>query len=293
MKAKVEKHFKNYLKCIAFIPNAGRPEGSLHSIPKGDVPFDTIHIDHLALASRSGLHKNCYIFLVVDAFTKYLKLYATKSTNATEVIKCLKSYFEHYSRPLRIVSDRGSYFTSREFKEFLDSQNIQHIKTATASPKANSQVERFNHYYTLYCILLMIAKLADERNTPWYNVLKDIEFACNNTVSKATNECPSKLLFGVLQRGSSIDGLRDALEANEQIKVTRDVLRLRERANKQIEKQQNANKRHFDQRHKTTRKYRIDDKVMIRTFDNSSGVSTKMIPKFKGPYQIDRILRND
>lgn len=287
MKAKVERHLRSCLKCIAFTPSTGKPEGSLHNIPKGDIPFDTIHVDHLAPASRSSTYKNRYIFLVIDAFTKYLKLYA-KSTNAAEVIKCLKSYFEHYSRPLRLVSDRGSCFTSYEFEEFLNNQNVQHIKIATASPQANGQVERSNR-----TILPMMAKLADERNTPWYNVLGDVEFACNNTVSKATGECTSKLLFGVSQRGNVIDGLRDALEVNGRVEVSRDIPRLRERASKRNEKQQDASKRRFDRRHKAVSKYQIDDKVMIRNFDNSPGVSTKMIPKFKGPYQVDRVLRND
>jgi len=213
MKPKVEKHIKSCLKCIAFTPNSGRqggnsPEGFLHNIPK-DLPFVRIHVDHLAPASRSSFNKGRYIFLVVDAFTKYVKLYATKSTNATQVIKCLKSYFEHYGRSLRLILDRGSCFTSREFEEFLNEQNIQHVKIATASAQANGQAERINR-----TILPMIAKVADERNTPWYNVLRNIEFTCNNTMSKATNESSSKLLFGVSQRGNVIDELRDALEIN-------------------------------------------------------------------------------
>lgn len=146
MKKKVEKHLKSCLKCIAFTPNSGKPEGTLHNIPQSDVPFATIHIDHLAPASRSSSTKYRYVFLIIDAFTKYIKLYATKSTNATEVIKCLRSYFEHYSRLLRIISDRGSCFTSREFEEFLNSHNIQHVKIATASPQANGQVERLNQF---------------------------------------------------------------------------------------------------------------------------------------------------
>lgn len=288
MKTKVERHVKNCLKCIAFTPNTGRLEGSLHSIPKGDVLFDTIHVDHLAPASRSNSHKNHYIFLVVDAFMKYLKLYATKTTNAAEIIKCLKSYFEHYSRPLRLVSDRGSCFMSHEFDEFLTNHNVHHIQVATASPQANGQVERFNR-----TILPMIAKLSDERNTPWYNVVSDVEFACNNTASSATNKCPSKLLFGIVQRGKVIDNLRDALEADEREKPTHDLPQIRKRASEQTKRRQDANKDRYDHRHKTANKYQAGDKVMIKNFDNSPGVSVNMIPKYKGPYQVERVLRND
>lgn len=44
---------------------------------------------------------------------------------------------------------------------------------------------------------------------------------------------------------------------------------------------------------KTAKKYKIKDKIMIRNFDNSPGVSQKMIPKFKESYQVDRILGNN
>jgi len=169
-----------------FTPSSGKSEGFLQNLPKGDKPFTTLHIDHLAPISRthSQKRKYRYIFLVVDAFSKFVKLYAVKSTNASEVIKCLKSYFEHYSQPLYIISDRG--FVSCEFEEFIKMHNVQHIKIATASPQANGQVERINR-----TILPMIAKLADERSVQWHCVLEDVEFACNNTISKATNECPS------------------------------------------------------------------------------------------------------
>lgn len=108
---------------------------------------------------------------------------------------------------VRLVSDRGNCFTSREFEEFLNNQNVQHIKVMPRSCHRLVPSKRSGRkiYRT---ILPMIAKLASERNTPWYNVIRDVEFACNNTVSKSTNECPSKLLFGILQRGDTIDALR-------------------------------------------------------------------------------------
>lgn len=53
IKSKVDKHIRSCLKCIAFAPISGRSEGLLNIIPKGDLPFLTLHIDHLAPASRS------------------------------------------------------------------------------------------------------------------------------------------------------------------------------------------------------------------------------------------------
>jgi len=53
------------------------------------------------------------------------------------------------------------------------------------------------------------------------------------------------------------------------------------------------NQRSYNRRHKIAKRYQVGDKVMTRNFDNTPGVSLKLIPRFKGPYQVDRVLRND
>lgn len=57
------------------------------------------------------------------------------------------------------MSDRGSCFTSSDFKNFLEENDIQHIKIATFSPEANGQVERVNR-----SLGPMIAKLISTEN---------------------------------------------------------------------------------------------------------------------------------
>lgn len=85
MREKVKKYINNCLKCIAFSPHSGKPEGYLHSIPKGDLPFQTYHIDHYGpLEKTSKRYK--HIFLVIDAFTKFVRLYPCKSTAASKAI---------------------------------------------------------------------------------------------------------------------------------------------------------------------------------------------------------------
>jgi len=42
----------------------------------------------------------------------------------------------------------------------------------------------------------------------------EMEFACNNTMSNATNECPSVLLFGMQQRGKVVDELMYSSSVN-------------------------------------------------------------------------------
>lgn len=123
IREKVKAHVANCLKCIDFSSPSGKVEGYLHSIPKGNLPFQTIHIDHYGpLEKTSKGYK--HILSTIDAFTKFIKLYPCKSTG-TEVIKNLETYFKTYSKPKRIVSDRGTSFTLTMFKNFVN--NLSNI----------------------------------------------------------------------------------------------------------------------------------------------------------------------
>ncbi|KYM94052.1 Pro-Pol polyprotein [Cyphomyrmex costatus] len=136
-------HIQNCIKCISFSRPSGKIEGFLHNIPKGNEPFAVVHADHFGPVDRANTVKK-YILVIVDGFTKYVKLYAVKTTTTRDTIRCLRDYFQVYSRPKILVSDRGTSFTSKEFEEFALEMNIKHVKVATASPQANGQVERYN-----------------------------------------------------------------------------------------------------------------------------------------------------
>lgn len=88
LKSKATEYVRNCLKCIAYAPKSGKVEGLLHPIPKGKRPFDTIHIDHLGPVYKNNSAKK-HILVIIDAFTKFVKLYATKTTASSEAIACL------------------------------------------------------------------------------------------------------------------------------------------------------------------------------------------------------------
>lgn len=85
LRSKVKRHIENCLKCITFNPKYGRKEGWLHPISKGNIPFNTVHIDHLGPLEKTPKGYR-YVLLVTDAFTKYVKIFPTKTTNANEAI---------------------------------------------------------------------------------------------------------------------------------------------------------------------------------------------------------------
>lgn len=266
MKAKVSNYISNY------------------------VPFSMIHIDHVGPIEKTQF-QNKHILVVVDAFTKFVRLYeyACKSTTSKEVIKHLSDYFRAYSKSDKVISDRSTAFTSYEFKEFLEKEGIAYSLIATGVPRANGQVERINRVITP-----MLAKLSPRPNR-WDTVLSEVEFCINNTRSESMGFTPSALLYGLNQKGKPNDSLRLYLESHNLGEQTNrlDLLTVRESAAEKIKKCQEYNETYYDKSHKAPRVHSEGDYVMFRNTDTTSNVNKKLIPKFKGPYIIKNVLPND
>lgn len=284
MQEKVKNYIANCLKCIEFSTPSGKSEGYLYSIPKGNLPFQTYHIDHYGPLEKTGKgHK--YILSIIDAFTKFSRLYPCKSTTSAEAVKHLKEHFRCYSKPHRLISDRGSSFTSDEFKNFMEEESIKHVLIAVGTPRANGQIERLHRVITP-----MLAKLSDPPKK-WDQAISLVEFALNNTVCRSIGNTPSQLLFGIDQLGQVNDNLR--LHLDSQTNESRDLEKLREAASLEIVKNQTANKESYDRAHKKATIYNVDDYVVIANTDTTAGVNKKLIPKYKGPYVVSKVLDSD
>lgn len=288
MKSYVNNFISNCLKCIYYSASANNNAANLHSIPKMPVPFDTIHLDHLGPLPAITSKKK-YLLVVIDAFTKFVKLYPATTTGTKEVCAALETqYFSNYSRPRRIVSDRGTCFTSNEFSEFLKSHNISHVLNATATPRANGQVERVNR--VLGPMLSKLSKPSD--HSDWVKQLPKVEYALNNSVHSTTGFTPSMLLFGADQRGMIVDEMCEELDRKMQSEAC-DLMTVRKRALQNIIKKQEANEKYFRESHKPAREFSVGDYVVIKNVDTSVGVNKKLIQRFRGPYVIHKKLPND
>lgn len=72
MKTKIRKYLFNCLKCIEHSPKSAKRKGCLHSIPKGDRPFLSLHVDNLGSLEKTKNY-NKLIFVVIDGFTKFVR----------------------------------------------------------------------------------------------------------------------------------------------------------------------------------------------------------------------------
>ncbi|GBN87924.1 hypothetical protein AVEN_189297-2-1, partial [Araneus ventricosus] len=140
---KVEKIISNCVHCILKNQKKGRKEGLLHPLQKEDTPLLTYHIDHLGpLESTKKNYK--YVLAIIDAFTKFVWIYPTKSTTSAEVIAKLENQKAVFLSPFQIISDRGTAFTCGDFADYCAKEEIKHHGITTGLPRANLQIERIN-----------------------------------------------------------------------------------------------------------------------------------------------------
>lgn len=93
MRRFVKKYVSACLECAHHKAPGGLKKGFLHPIPKVDMPFHTIHADHLGpfVRSRRG---NTYLLILVDAFTKYVNIKAVRDTKLRQQLKSSKNILD-------------------------------------------------------------------------------------------------------------------------------------------------------------------------------------------------------
>lgn len=186
---RMRRYVKNYigacLECLYNKHPGGKKPGKLHNIDKIGIPFHTLHLDHLGpfVKSKRG---NSYVLVIVDGFTKFTILRAVKRTSSSVTARALNEVINIFGAPQRVVTDRGTAFTGKEFETLCTDKHIIHVKNATATPRANGQVERINRHLTT-CIASMSKDL---NGSDWDENLGQVQWSMNNTVHQTIKDTP-------------------------------------------------------------------------------------------------------
>ncbi|WP_253302469.1 reverse transcriptase domain-containing protein [Wolbachia endosymbiont of Psylliodes chrysocephala] len=287
--AGMTKYIKNYVKgCLRCLYNkeSSRKAGFQYPIEKKECPMDTIHIDHLGPFVKSK-HKNTHLILAVDSFTKFVFLKPVPNTKTEPVIKFLSEIFDNFGVPRRIISDRGTCYTSSKYLEYCKSLGVKTVHNATATPRANGQAERYNR-----TILAAITASTDDEEK-WDQIVPKIRWGLNTTVNKATGYSAYKLLLGYEPR-STFDSFLSNEISPDTTPCQSDIEKLRADASQHIIKEQISQKQRFDKTRIKVPDYKVGQLVLVRKeYTSNYGKSKKLLPKYDGPYTITAVLDFD
>jgi hypothetical protein len=152
-------------------------------------------------------------------------------------------------------------------------------------PRSNGQVERFNR--TILDSLKTVGANTSDDN--WDQYVKALQQGLNSTIHKSTKAVPSEVFLGYRLRTDS-DSLAPQLDDGPVV----DVTKLRKEVDTNIKSNALSQKRAFDKGRTKAHEYGEGDLVMTKIQSQSNdGRSKKLLPVFKGPFKIKKVLGND
>jgi transposase InsO family protein len=114
----------------------------LHTIPI-TWPFSTWGLD-LVGPFKKAKGEFTHIFIDVDKLTKRIKVKPAASITATKAVEFMKEIMYMFDVPNNTITDNGTQFTMREFKDFCADSDIEINHASVSHPQSNGQVKRSN-----------------------------------------------------------------------------------------------------------------------------------------------------
>ena len=288
MRDLIKKYIHSCLECLYNKRGIDETRYHIHPIEKQATPFNTIHIDHVGPFIKSK-KQNCYLIGIIDSFTKYVVLRAVRIANTSGVTKTLNEISQFFGMPARIISDRGSAFTSKQFATYCKENDITHIQTAVRTPRANGQIERV--FRSVNQALASYTNDLTGKN--WDENLCAIQWGLNNIKHDITGLSAQQLLFSYEPANMLHNKLSLALHGFANDNIEPDLTKVRELVEKRIKERQKIMATNFNAKHKGPQTYVEGELILIRAEHAATGQSRKILPRYKGPYVINKVLGND
>jgi transposase InsO family protein len=137
---------------------------------------------------RAGVR---YILIIVDVFTKYVKLYALKKATTKACLSKVTGHFvPEVIRPEKILSDNGSNYASPLWRRRLAEFGIEAVFSPIRHPSSNPSeryLKEVGKFCRIYC---------QQNHRKWPELLNQMEDWINGTVSSSTGYTATELMFG-------------------------------------------------------------------------------------------------
>ncbi|GFX77155.1 transposon Tf2-6 polyprotein [Trichonephila clavipes] len=253
--------------------------------------YEIIHrpgqrMKHVDALSRYPVMVMSDTLTLTDVFTKFSWLYLVKTVSENSVLDKLRLQQKTFGNAKRIITDRGSVFTSKAFNDYCVEEEIQHLQIATGVPRGNGQVERIHR-----TLIPVLTKLSLDGPTKWYRHVDRLQRILNSTVSRSTKWTPFELLTGVQMRNKEDLKIRDLLMQGLEEQYLDQRESMHQDAKRNIFKIQAENKKTYNKKRKKSPEYQVGDLVTVQRTQFGGGLKLK--PKFLRTYQITEVKSRD
>ena len=223
-----------------------------------ECPGDLVTVDFYGPLPRSigGVE---YIFVVLDTFSKYVKLYSIKkATTVTSLRKLIDFYIPEMGKPKRVLSDNGSQFSSPTWGNRLQELGIRTVYSAVGHPKSNPTERVMRELERLF------RTLSSDSHARWAKHIAGVECLLNVTTHCSTGFSSFELHFSL----KPTDQIKKIIEFSVIDEISHDakIILAKENINTKFKYRQRA------QGNASTVPLNVNDLVLIRIPYKSSAI---------------------
>ena len=266
---------------------------------------------------------NSYIMVIVDAFTHYVALNPVPHCNAYYAYTTLyEHWIAKFGLPEILVTDNGTEFINNEIITLCHLYNIKHKPRTSHAPWTNGLVEGMNRSLQEY--LRCIINGNDAKYTEWSADVKLFPLAYNSQITTTLGMSPYEMVFNQKPRKPIMFTANSHKNAQGYCQPNKDsicynlplhthdedhfhhpqILKLAsgthtewilnrdkkhneiyQKITKKLLQRQNINEQ-INSRFTPASDLKIGTFVLIPNFNTQKGISKKLQPLRKGPYQI-------
>lgn len=276
----------NYVRrcetCQHYKVSQQKTPGTMHCTP-ASTPWEVISADFMGPFPRST-HGNTTLLVINDKYTKWSELVPLHNATTPALIAALRTrIFSRFGWPRTLITDNGKQFVSNQFQKFLQQCNIHQRCNAPYAPQSNP-TERANRV-----IKTMIAQYIENDHRRWDEHLPELMFALNTAIHTSTGFSPAYLNFGRDPRPPH--RIHESNGENNQPSADH-LENLRDLVRANLTKAYNQQSRQYNLRRRVWRPV-VGEWVYCRTHHLSNAANqftSKLAPKFTGPFQIKKFI---
>ena len=194
-----------------------------------------------------------------------------------------------HGTPERVISDRGTQFTSDMFKEMNEMLGIKQSFTASYSPQADGQAEKA--IGTLHSTL---AKVVNDNQKDWDLFIPYALWAYRTAQHATTGETPFFLIYGRDPIGPAENRVTQYLVEHTDLEehselVANRLLAARKRVLLNTKRMKKRNMERFN-KGKIDNPFKKGDVVWHKLDRAKASENRKLSPKFDGPWKIQELI---
>ncbi|WVZ75945.1 hypothetical protein U9M48_023957 [Paspalum notatum var. saurae] len=261
-----------------------RPAGLLQPLKVPEWKWEEITIDFIVGLPRTQKGYNS-IWVVVDRLTKVAHFIPVNTTYSGA--KLAELYISRivclHGVPKRIISDRGSQFTSRFWEQLHDSLDTKLRFSTAYHSQTDGQTERTNQI-----LEDMLRSCAIQYGTSWDKCLPYAEFSYNNSYQASLKKSSFEALYGKRCRTplfwnqtgeKQVFGPDIIQDAEQQLRIVQENLRVA----------QSRQRSYADVRRRDL-SFKVDDHVYLNVSPmrgiHRFNMKGKLAPRYIGPFKI-------